>query len=293
MQKKICIFYGNCQVIYGVYDKLKSISAFESKYNMFRFVNHDRDNYLKLIGIDMNILTNADVFIYQPLNDKHGVYSTNNIKKYLKNDCTTISFPYIYNSALWSVIWENAAPRFTIETFINCGYRNIINLLHNNASKDEILQLYDNDELDFYFEERLNICMSSLKEKEQFCDIKVSNFILDNYKNHVIFGTQNHISELMINYLINNILKLLMIEHDINIYIYSYANCCTTCFIDKYTDRYFAFGEKYNEFPRSNEKIKEYIAIFVDYYKNNNKKFEIVKPIIAVNDDPEKFIDNI
>ena len=47
-----------------------------------------------------NELETCDIFIYQPLSNIYPVYNTNNLKKYLKSDCISISFPYIYNDAL-------------------------------------------------------------------------------------------------------------------------------------------------------------------------------------------------
>ena len=60
---------------------------------------------------------------------------------------------------------------------------------------DEILSLYDEDKIDFYFEERMNICMRSLREKEKDCDIKVTDFILNNFKDKRLFITQNHLTD--------------------------------------------------------------------------------------------------
>ena len=95
--KKLCLFYGNCQVIYHLHDILKSIDIFNENYDTITYVNHDRDN-IKTLNINIEDVKNCDVIIFQPLGENHGVYSTNNILKFIKESCIKISFPYIYSS---------------------------------------------------------------------------------------------------------------------------------------------------------------------------------------------------
>ena len=127
--KKTCLFYGNCQVIYFLHDLLKSINKFNEEYDTVCYVNHDRDNIKTLENIDINDLKRCDVIIFQPLGDNHGVYSTNNILQYIKDDCIKISFPYIYSSFIYTTYYETASTRWTLGTLINCGWKNIITLI--------------------------------------------------------------------------------------------------------------------------------------------------------------------
>jgi hypothetical protein len=55
-----CIFYGNCQVIYNVYDVLNSIPEFRDQYKSIRYVNHDRDQTRELSNI--NIVLSSILF---------------------------------------------------------------------------------------------------------------------------------------------------------------------------------------------------------------------------------------
>jgi hypothetical protein len=48
--KKLCLFYGNCQVIYYLNDILKSIDTFNENYDTITYVNHDRDNIILLMN---------------------------------------------------------------------------------------------------------------------------------------------------------------------------------------------------------------------------------------------------
>ena len=59
-------------------------------------------NYIYMDYLDDNIkkdLMSCDYFIYQPLSSIYPIYNTDNLKKYLKPTCKTISFPYIFNDA--------------------------------------------------------------------------------------------------------------------------------------------------------------------------------------------------
>jgi hypothetical protein len=74
--------------------------------------------------LPLDVIKKADIFIYQPIDRKHGIYSTdlsveNNILSHLSPNCKKVTFPYIYNSAFWG--------------FVPHGYGNDIvgNITHN------------------------------------------------------------------------------------------------------------------------------------------------------------------
>lgn len=58
----------------------------------------------------------------------------------------------------------------------------IVNLKKQNHSIENILEMYDNNKLDFNFNIRKNNSINILKTKEKTCMIKISDFILENYK---------------------------------------------------------------------------------------------------------------
>ena len=96
------VFYSNCQcrgIKYFLEEYLKNkniIVNFIELENNYQMIKNN-----SLLPVD--ILQIADIFIYQPIEKKWNIYSTdenipNNIISYLKKDCIKISFPYIYNS---------------------------------------------------------------------------------------------------------------------------------------------------------------------------------------------------
>jgi hypothetical protein len=80
MEEKNIVIYSNCQglMIKFFLDKIfiKSNISFLENYSM---INHNTP-------IPTLILNNCDIFIYQPIDDKYKIYSTNekNLFKYLK-----------------------------------------------------------------------------------------------------------------------------------------------------------------------------------------------------------------
>ena len=95
------VFYTNCQYRVLDYFIKNHINKIETKhienYSLIKNKNQ----------IPFDILKQADIFIYQPIDKKHGIYSTdisveNNIMSYLSPNCKIISFPYIYNSSFWN-----------------------------------------------------------------------------------------------------------------------------------------------------------------------------------------------
>jgi hypothetical protein len=73
------------------------------------------------------------------------------------------------------------------------GYYVIFNLkLNKNMNNIDIMTLFDNNLLDFNFEERWTFSLNILKDSEKITDIKISDFIENNYKNIELFYTNNH-----------------------------------------------------------------------------------------------------
>lgn len=154
---------------------------------------------------DYDLLKNCDIFIYQPVNIKYGKYSTDpdasdGIFKYLRNGCTKISFPFVYNSSLWSMFEEG-------DDYENSKI--ILKLKNEGKSLEDILKLYDDFELDFEYDIRNKYCISCLKQRELTSDVKISGFIEENLIESKILLTQNHPTSCVLITMTNEILNLL------------------------------------------------------------------------------------
>jgi hypothetical protein len=207
------VIYSNCQSK-GIRFILEH-SGFEAKYE-------ELVNYAYIRGkmdLPIEILKKADIFIYQPIDVKHGIYSTestieNSICTYLPSHCKKIAFPYIFNSAMWPFVPDdgNASVNKIDEYATHKKYRDvepILKLKDAGYSTEEIKEKFMNGEIDFEYQKRYDKCMSILKEKEKKCDVKVSDFIMNNIHNFKMFLTQNHPSTQVYIHCVNQILEML------------------------------------------------------------------------------------
>ena len=205
------VYYSNCQHSGIEYFLKKSIND---------GVVYHLENYSlikKQMEIPINIIKRADIFIYQPIDKAHGIYSTdvnveNNIMSYLSPECKTISFPYIYNSSLWILV-----PPANIDGFIG-NYSDIDKYINREPieklksqgySLDTVLQMYSNGMIDFDYEDRFNKSIEILRGKELSCDVKVSEFIKTNVKKYKLFLTQNHPTTCVFVHCANQVLSIL------------------------------------------------------------------------------------
>jgi hypothetical protein len=176
--KKICVFFGNCQCN-GIKYFLR-FSEFYDLYEVCCYANWELLYKPDLLPIEM--IKKADLIIYQPLSEVHGCYSTNirnenSFMKLIKPGCKTISFPRIHNNALF--------PIFKKANNKNIYYGKVNNLF---TTRQELIDLYNQNVLDFDFENRMKQNVLISREKEKDCDIKIIDFILENIKKH----TKNH-----------------------------------------------------------------------------------------------------
>uniref|UniRef100_A0AB39JCC2 Wcbi Family Polysaccharide Biosynthesis putative Acetyltransferase n=1 Tax=Florenciella sp. virus SA2 TaxID=3240092 RepID=A0AB39JCC2_9VIRU len=210
---KNVVFYTNCQGGIGINKLLQSVCKFKSIHYIetFSTIWNKKD-------LPLNIIKNADIFICQPINIKYGKYSTNttidnNILSHLKVGCIKIIFPYIYFACLFPLFYANAGAEidggvsYDISKIVN---RDIIFQLKQTHTNDEIISLYDSQNIDFKFEENLKDTIERIKTHEIHCNIKITHlFTMDNIKNIKLMHTNNHPTNYVLKYITNEVLKIL------------------------------------------------------------------------------------
>jgi len=176
-----CILFGNCQCS-GV-KKFLEFSPFFSMYEVHQFKNWEMIQQEQHFPIQL--LQEADLVIYQPLSDVHGCYSTdlnspNSFFHLLKPECKTISFPRIHNNAIFPLFHKR------YQKPIMYGYVN-----NNYSSLEELLHLYDTDQLVFDFDLRMKQNYDIGVKRDHDCDVKIIDFLYNNL-NRKLFLTQDH-----------------------------------------------------------------------------------------------------
>lgn len=197
MMPKLCLIYANCQGG-AIGHFLKKSPFFQANYRIEYLVNYLMIHEKKEVSLDQ--IRKADLFIYQPTDEKYGVYSTDNLLLYLKDSCCKISFPYLYNDSFW--------PLFRAEQKI-VNAEPIVNLLDSGISVIEIALKFLCLKIDFKFQDRFQKTMQILSEKEACTTVKAKDYILDNYKKERLFLTHNHPSTSLLVHCANQILSIL------------------------------------------------------------------------------------
>ena len=210
------VIYSNCQskgiryflnmVIEGNYEEILN----------YEYIREKRD-------LPLDVIKKADIFIYQPIDRKHGIYSTdlsveNNILSHLSPNCKKVTFPYIYNSAFWSFVPHGYGNDIVGNTTHNKNYINtepIEKLKKEGKSIETVTQMFLDGDIDFEYQRRFDECIKILKEKEDVCDVKVSDFILKHTKDIRLFLTPNHPTTQVYIHCVNQIIQKL----DINKYL--------------------------------------------------------------------------
>lgn len=178
--KELCVIYANCQGG-GIQKFLEHHPSFSEK-----FLCHHISNFGSILEskpLPYDLLSQASLFIYQPVSTKHGCYGTKKIISCLPPQCKKISFPYIYNNALWPFFEEG-------DKII--GREPVDLLFAKGISLRKAIKLLLQLELDFNFSSRFNQTMDILKDKEAETDVKISEFIIANLQEARLFYTQNH-----------------------------------------------------------------------------------------------------
>jgi hypothetical protein len=201
------IFYTNCQGdCINNFFKLNSLEY--NSYNVTILYNWYYKNELPI-----DLLKICDIFIYQPVDIKHGIYNSynnNGILQYLNDKCIKISFPSLYLDGLWPIYEEGGK-------YIGGEYIDNIKNIH---TINEIIKLYEENKIDFKLENRIMKSINYMKLKESITTIKIADYIHENYKNIKLFNTQNHPTNVLIKKIsleINNYLNLKLNENIIDI----------------------------------------------------------------------------
>lgn len=199
----ICL--GNCHNS-GIIYFLNKSEEFKNTFNIKQYANWQliKNN----CEIPFEDIKNADLFIYQPLADVYGCYSTNptienSIITFVKSNCIKISYPYTYNSALWPIC---QAGRRQNRWF---GWQSIYKLILAGLDHHDIIHLYDENKIDFEYKNRFIETMEILEKKELKTDIKISKYIKENIQKKLLFTIPQHPTDFVFFMISNQILKIL------------------------------------------------------------------------------------
>lgn len=205
MVKKKSVFLGNCHNA-GIISHLIKSEEFSETYSIESYTNWELLKYK--ISPPVESVKTCDLFVFQPLREEYGCYSTypnvpDSIGSFVKDDCIKISYPYTYFSAFWPIVQSEQNKNRWF------GWEPIHKLKMGGMGEKEILNLYQDNLIDWEYKKRLNDTVEILKEKEKYTDIKISDYIVENIKKQLVFLIPQHPTSFIFLEIANQILERL------------------------------------------------------------------------------------
>ena len=194
------VTFGNCQA--QAVTSLLSRALPATRYSLDFYSNNDLTGDLRPEHEILGAVREADLVVFQPLDESHGALSEASIRATVRNADSAISFPYAFNSGISSlgafqleraVEWVGHAPQTRPYPLgIAFGEDTIIGRLEQGASVETILDEYVEGSLDFGLLERFESCLVELERREKSTAIVLSGHIRENYRRKRQFLIYNH-----------------------------------------------------------------------------------------------------
>ena len=208
--KKKVVILGNCQspVLRII---LEAHPEFSRQYEVIQLppvhllTDTHRSEVLKAVK-------SADVFLHQPISDAFGFYATDNLKKYLKKNAITCSFPVVFFSGYnpETIYLKDHSGKKVTQGF-DYHDLNILKAFDEKLGVEETVEAISAPE--FYpvpfIEKGIETSFRNLAVREQTTDIQVSDFIRENMKGRMLFFSMNHPVNDILYYVAERILKVL------------------------------------------------------------------------------------
>ena len=260
------LLYGNCQLTIGLYSYLKNCTTLRLDIDTWTSYIFIRDK----LNLNLEKIFNYDIFIYQPINDSYGIYSSNHLLSLLNKNCIKIGIPFIYIDSFFPLISKNDAHEIDGGDGYNNGKilnEDIILDLKKYNTKQEIISLYKDNKIDFNYKNRFLENIKRMRCKEKICDVKVVDFILKNYKIYKLMYLHVHPDKRILDHIAKQVLNLL----DIKEYIVNHNTEFNKIFGGKGYPYHQTAIEHFN-FPFKSENISQnyYLDLInIILYKNN------------------------
>lgn len=176
-------------------------------------------------GFSDNLIKNIDVLIYQNVsgngNIKQGL-STKRILNQLRSDAKTVAIPNIYFAGYFpQVVGAKAHTNIVFPLCLPGGIRKEqVIFPHGDKNIDSLMKSKGIEEIEkilsdplFYsasaVEANFNRSIHELQSREAFCNVKISQYILNNYQDECLFYTVNHPRKIIIYRVLLEALKYL------------------------------------------------------------------------------------
>ncbi len=202
-EKPICVVFGNCQTFYMT-RILHQTDVINTNYNIIEFPLIQDLTVEKKTGFSRDLLKHISLFIYQNVSDDNKFSPLLSTDRYilpsLDKNCLKCSFPFVYFKGYFpQYVWNRR--NYLLDNYMPYGDLKIQELIEKGypISKcvEELgdLKLFSDKEL----KDNLSDTISELQKRESHCDVKISDFIFENYQEKYLFYTPSHpVTDLLI-----------------------------------------------------------------------------------------------
>lgn len=214
--KKMVVMYGNCHVG-AIKEYIERNVEFEKQYGIYPFP--EIQQLIKTFSFE-KIISKCDVLVYQPIREQNtygSAFASNTILKYCKEDCYTISVPNLYGLA--KCFFPSLIPVGRLTGIRNLFHYdvNVINWMKEEKTKKEMKKMIERGGVykPEYIQDEWNRFLDKMFSRETEWDVKISDYILKNYKTKKLFSDSWHISSILAKEISVRLLNLLDIKADI------------------------------------------------------------------------------
>ncbi len=219
--RKIAVFYGNCQ-IYFLEEEILISSIFKEQYILVRIpAVHLFSEEQKQTGLWNDIAEYADLFVYQEVRDesKYGNLISSKVVAMLKMDCKKIRIPNVFFKGYHPQIIKNERNPmlnsvYNVGGIVPYGDSVLQNVFEADMSMRVLEEyLYSDDCISGnYIIKNLKDTLAELRRREETCDVVISDWIEQNYKDKYLFFVPSHPTNIVLYTLAKRILEKLGIE---------------------------------------------------------------------------------
>lgn len=208
---KSLVFVFNCHAS-AMRKQLFSCSEFKKNYkiDIVQIYHYIPQRYDKEVFPDNVIkqLNNADVLIIQQMRSDRGWLNTENTIKLVKKKCKIIKIPHYTFSGYWYPYTPIDDSNFDINKSKEELHKYVNNLLMDKAKE---IKNFLNDEL------------NHIKELDKLSDIKMYDFVKNNYMKNRLFFSRRYPMSTFFFPMCKEILKILKIKDDMKPFFSGYA----------------------------------------------------------------------
>lgn len=212
---KIGLVYGNCQNM-SINTLITSSIKLMKKYILIDMLPvQDIKGDEKKVGFSADFIQSIDLLIYQNVSENNKFspkLATAHILKNINENAKTICIPNVYFSGYFPQACGNPYNPFLKEynnTPFPYGDINIQEMQDEYSAREIAYKIGAKDFYSKeYVEKNANDSLQELINREQICDVKISDYILDNYKKEMLFFTTNHPSNKVLKELVKRVFNL-------------------------------------------------------------------------------------